>query len=220
MHHHEHGCGPEGRFLHFGGRRGGRGFGGPGGGPGWGGGMGDGFRVGRMVAGGDLRLIVLFLLEESPRHGYDLIKAIEERSSGFYSPSPGVIYPALTYLEEAGYATASTEGNKKTYAITDTGKAHLAENRVGIEAVLTQLGKVGSKMSRMKEWFGREGEPSRPDRDIPDVLPEVNDARRALKSAIASKIGADSVEQSRVAEILRRAAVEIEGGRNDGPIDL
>jgi DNA-binding PadR family transcriptional regulator len=216
--HHNHGCGPEGRFFNFGGRRGRGGPGGPGPGgfgPGWGG-MGDGFRVGRMVAGGDLRLIVLFLLDESPRHGYDLIKAIEDRSSGFYSPSPGVIYPALTYLEEAGYATASTEGNKKIYAITDTGKAHLAENRAGVEAVFEQLTRVGQKMSRVREWFGRDGQQAGPDRDIPDVVPELNDARRELKSAIALKISGNGDEQKRVAEILRRAAAEI----TDSGVDI
>jgi hypothetical protein len=68
---------------------------------GWGdwGGFGDNVRIGRMLASGDLRLVALYLIEQQPRHGYDLIKALEERTGGLYSPSPGVIYPALTYLE-------------------------------------------------------------------------------------------------------------------------
>src|SRR5882762_4815796 len=70
------------------------------------GGLGATMRGGKMLADGDLRLIVLVLLEDGPRHGYDVIKALEERSSGIYSPSPGVVYPTLTYLEEAGYTTA------------------------------------------------------------------------------------------------------------------
>src|SRR6185295_20142237 len=74
------------------------------GGRGWGGGA---WRVGKMLADGDLRVIVLALLEDSPRHGYDIIKALEERSHGIYSPSPGVVYPTLTFLEEAGYAAAT-----------------------------------------------------------------------------------------------------------------
>src|SRR5947209_2749977 len=78
-------------------------------------GFGAALRGGRMLADGDLRLIVLVLLEDSPRHGYDVIKALEERSGGIYSPSPGVVYPTLTYLEEAGYATAASEGNKRVY---------------------------------------------------------------------------------------------------------
>src|SRR6202789_723884 len=101
------------RFGGFGGPGGG--FGGPGGGfggPGWGG-FGDNFRIGRMLASGDLRLVALYFIEEQPRHGYDLIKAIEEKTAGLYSPSPGIVYPALTFLEEAGWVTSSAEGNKK-----------------------------------------------------------------------------------------------------------
>src|SRR3954462_11675737 len=82
-------------------------------------GFGATMRGGKMLADGDLRLIVLVLLEEAPRHGYDIIKALEQRSSGIYSPSPGVVYPTLTYLEEANYATAASEGNKRVYSITE-----------------------------------------------------------------------------------------------------
>src|ERR1700694_5495527 len=101
MHHHwNHG---ERVAWSFGGR-GGAGMGGWGrrgrSGRGFGGGA---FRVGKMLADGDLRVIVLALLVEAPRHGYDIIKALEEKSSGIYSPSPGVVYPTLTYLEEVGY---------------------------------------------------------------------------------------------------------------------
>ena len=108
------------------GRHGGRG---PGWGPGPGGGGGDWFRVGRMLAQGDLKLLALALIAEQPRHGYELIKLIEEKTSGFYSPSPGVVYPTLTFLEEAGYVTAESEGAKKRYTITDEGRAYLEENR-------------------------------------------------------------------------------------------
>ena len=113
------------------------------------GGFGDNFRIGRMLASGDLRLVALFLIEQQPRHGYDLIKAVEEKSAGFYSPSPGIVYPALTFLEEAGYVTSSAEGNKKLYTITDEGRTHLADNREAIESTLDFLGKAGA---RMEEW--------------------------------------------------------------------
>src|ERR1044072_8962586 len=83
------------RFGRFGGK-------GPGFGPGQEGGGGDWFRVGRMLAQGDLKLLALALIAEQPRHGYELIKLIEEKTSGWYSPSPGVVYPTLTFLEEAG----------------------------------------------------------------------------------------------------------------------
>src|SRR5436305_11917096 len=93
----------------------------------WGGkhGMGgdDFMRAGRMLATGDLRLIALALIAEQPRHGYEIIKVLEDKTEGWYSPSPGIVYPTLTFLEEAGYVTAQTEGAKKLYTIADEGRA-------------------------------------------------------------------------------------------------
>ena len=124
------------------------------------------FRAGRMLADGDLKLIALSLLAEAPRHGYDIIKALEERTSGVYSPSPGVVYPTLTFLEEAGYATSSAEGNKKVFSITEAGQAHLEENREMIDHVLDHLERFGRKMAKARDWFGwnddgEEGGPAR-----------------------------------------------------------
>lgn len=123
------------------------------------GGFGGNFRIGKMLASGDLRLVALFLIEQQPRHGYDLIKAIEEKSHHFYSPSPGIVYPALTFLEEAGYVTSAAEGNKKLYTITDEGRAHLADNREAIESTLDFLGKAGA---RMEEWREKMASPDFP----------------------------------------------------------
>ncbi|RYE88134.1 MAG: PadR family transcriptional regulator [Hyphomicrobiales bacterium] len=207
------------------------------------GGFGGNFRIGRMLASGDLRLVALFLIEQQPRHGYDLIKAIEEKSAGFYSPSPGIVYPALTFLEEAGYVTSNTEGNKKLYTITEEGRAHLADNRQAIEATLDFLGKAGEKMNAWRDmmrerpqddagdtqgphrghWpFGHhEDAPPRPDRDIRDVLPEVNEARRELKAALADAVRLGAESQRRVADILRKAAADIRAGAQDeDDIDL
>jgi DNA-binding PadR family transcriptional regulator len=212
---------------HFG-RRGfggfGRGFGpfGPGGGRGGRGFGGGAFRAGKMLADGDLRLIVLALLESGPRHGYDIIKALEEKSSGIYSPSPGVVYPTLTFLEEAGYATATTEGNKKVYAITDSGRAYLGENRDAVETILNGIEKFGQKMAKAREWWegvGRGDRRGGPDRDIPGVVDELNEARRALKQAIAAGIEGSEDEQRRIAGILREAAAAIrDGAPKAGPV--
>ena len=102
-------CGHEGRWAS--GRRWRRHFGaGFGGRHGMGG--GDMMRAGRMLAQGDLRLIALALIAEQPRYGYEIIKLLEDKTSGWYSPSPGIVYPTLTYLEEAGYVTAQAEGAK------------------------------------------------------------------------------------------------------------
>src|SRR5215813_9467281 len=128
-----------------------------GGGYGWGGrhgmGGGDMIRAGRMLAQGDLRLIALALIAEQPRHGYEIIKLLEDKTEGWYSPSPGIVYPTLTYLEDAGYVTAQAEGAKKLYTITDQGKAHLEENRDFVDAVLERLSAIGEKAKRMREHF-------------------------------------------------------------------
>ena len=199
--------------------------------------MGGNFRIGRMLASGDLRLVALYLIEQQPRHGYDLIKAVEEKSVGFYSPSPGIVYPALTFLEEAGYVTSQADGNKKLYTITDEGRAHLADNRQAIESTLSFLAKAGEQMNRFRDFtradFGgnrgegetrhRPGFPFGPDRDMADVLPEVNEARRALKGAIRQASAGDEHTQRQLAEILRRAAADIaaiKAGPREDDVDI
>jgi DNA-binding PadR family transcriptional regulator len=181
-------------------------------------------------------VIVLALLADGPRHGYDIIKALEERSSGIYSPSPGVVYPTLTYLEEVGYVSASAEGNKKVYAITDAGRAHLAENRELADLALENIERFGRKMAQAREWWEsqrtrhdhkrdrRDGRrEDRGDRDIPGVIDEVNEARRDLKAAIAERLEDAAEEvQRRIAKAMRDAAEAIRkaGGKNDDVIDL
>jgi DNA-binding PadR family transcriptional regulator len=194
-HHHrgEQFCGPRGFSRHFaGGLEHGRGGG-----------------FGRFVGDGELRLVVLALLEQAPRHGYEVIKALEEHSSGFYTPSPGVIYPTLTYLEETGHAVSNPDGNKKVYSITEEGRLHLRENRKAVDAMLERIRLIGERMSRARKWFeGQEGYEGR-DKDIPEVVPEVNEARRALKGALAARLDASPQTQAKIAAILRKTAEEI-----------
>src|ERR1051325_9410487 len=99
----------------------------------------DMMRAGRMLAQGDLRLIALALIAEQPRHGYESMKMLEEKTSAWYAPSPGIVYPTLTYLEETGYVTAQADGAKKLYAITAEGRSHLDDNRDFVDAVLARL---------------------------------------------------------------------------------
>jgi DNA-binding PadR family transcriptional regulator len=90
---------------------------------------------------GDLRWVVLGLLAEKPRYGYEIIKELEERVGGEYSPSPGVVYPTLTLLEETGLATVSEQnGNRKLYALTPEGDAAYQENKPQIDAILSRIG--------------------------------------------------------------------------------
>ena len=188
--------------------------------------MGGNFRVGRMLASGDLRLVALYFIEQQPRHGYDLIKAVEERSNGVYSPSPGIVYPALTYLEEAGYVTSAADGNKKLYTITAEGKTHLEENREAVASTLDFLGRTGEQMNRFREFVKAEwpvggqdrpedgnvppfwGERGRggPDRPMHDAAPELEAARKTLKEAIKRVRHADKEQQRKAAAILQQAA--------------
>lgn len=163
---------------------------------------GRGFRASRMFGAGDLQLIVLALLADRPRHGYEIMKALEEHSHGFYAPSPGMIYPALTYLEETGHAEATAEGAKKLYRITPEGEAHLAANRANVDAMLAELARTGERMARARDFFAH-GEDA--------GLAPFREARRNLKRALAEKSGAGSEEQKRIIEILLRAAREIRG---------
>jgi DNA-binding PadR family transcriptional regulator len=180
---------------------------GRGGGPGG----GDWFRVGRMLAQGDLKLLALALIAEQPRHGYELIKLIEEKTSGAYSPSPGVIYPTLTFLEEAGYVTAESEGAKKRYAITGEGKAYLEENRDIADMVLERLSTIGQKVARMRRRFRRDDEDE--GRNVPRL---VDAALENLRSAAVKRLEAKGETEAaagdvetRIVEILARAAQDI-----------
>ncbi|MCC2976357.1 PadR family transcriptional regulator [Sphingomonas sp. PL-96] len=155
-HHHSHrhglrggGCGPHGGF----GR--GRPFAGPFGGRPFDGWSRDGEERGgrggrrRLFDGGDLRLVLLALIEQQPRHGYDLIREIKERTGGVYAPSPGVVYPTLTLLADMALVEEQAEdGARKAYAITQAGIAHLDEQRELVEALLARLTAVGSMTAR------------------------------------------------------------------------
>ena len=101
----------------------------------WGGGRG----FGRPFDHGELRFVILALIAEKPRHGYEIIKAIEEQFGGSYSPSPGVVYPTLTLLEEQGNATVEEIGGKKSYTITEQGKAFLAANDASAQAAMGRM---------------------------------------------------------------------------------
>ena len=176
------------------------------------GGGGRGFGMGRKLAAADLQLLILKLLEEKPSHGYEIIKALDERSKGFYVPSPGMVYPALTYLEEIGHATVEAVGARKQYHITVAGKAQLDENRAQADALLAQFGRVGERMERVRRALDAEesGEESAAEHER-HGLRELRRASRDLKVALADKWHSPREEQQRIAKILARAAAEIMG---------
>ena len=154
-----------------------------------------GGRLGRLFEHGDLRLVILHLIAEKPRHGYEIIKAIEEMAGGTYSPSPGTIYPALTLLEEQGLVTvAPSEGGKKLHAITGDGRADLDANRNVVAALLARMAHVGESQG---------GEPS------PQIVRAAENLKLALRLRLSR--GPLSGEQAQaVSAALDRAAREIE----------
>jgi len=169
---------------------------------------GRGFGMGRKLASADLQLLILELLAEKPRHGYEIIKALEERSKGFYVPSPGMVYPALTYLEEIGHATVETEGARKLYHLTDAGRAYLEEHREETDALFAQFRRVGERLEHMRRIM-RGARGSDEESGEAGWSKTLLRARHALRSALAEKWNASAEEQERLADILKRAAQEI-----------
>ena len=180
-----HGHGPHHGGERHRGRHGG--FGGP---MGHDRGFGSGGRE-RHFDNGELRFVILQLIADKPSYGYEIIKAIEERLSGAYAPSPGVVYPTLTMLEEEGYAAvSSTESNKKLYAATERGVEYLAENKVVLKAIFGRMEQAGKAFGR-----GRS----------PQIMRAIMNLRYALK--IRTERGNLSPEQIRkVAEAIDAAA--------------
>ncbi|HET8613224.1 MAG TPA: PadR family transcriptional regulator [Sphingomonas sp.] len=103
----------------------------------------------RLFDGGELRLVLLRLIGDQPRHGYDLIRAIEERTGGAYAPSPGVVYPSLTMLGDMGQIEEGpSEGNRKVFAVTDEGRRLLDERAEEIAALMARLDTLGEMRER------------------------------------------------------------------------
>lgn len=155
---------------------------------------------GRMFGHGDLKLLLLALIEQEPRHGYELIRMIEDMFHGQYSPSPGTIYPTLTMLEEMGHVKVdSEEGGRKRYAITDAGRTFLDANRDAVEAVTEDTERKARYAAKMAAPVA------------------VRNAVHAIKHAMAMRMNHwDKAEAERVVGILERAAREIAaGGKRD-----
>ncbi|HLW93191.1 MAG TPA: PadR family transcriptional regulator [Roseiarcus sp.] len=147
----------------------------------------------RVFDHGDLRLVIMALLAEKPRYGYEIIKALEERVGEGYSPSPGVVYPTLTLLEEVGHATVSEEhGGRRLYTLKDEGKAFLEANRATVDAIL----------ARIAESAPRRGAP-----------PQVRRAFENLFTAVRLRVRNQPLTEAQVraiADVLDAAAKSIE----------
>jgi DNA-binding PadR family transcriptional regulator len=152
-------------------------------------------RGGRVFEQGDLKFVILRLLEEKPRHGYDIIKELETRFEGTYAPSPGTVYPTLTLLEDMGYArSVPEEGGKKIFEITDEGRKHLAEHSSTVDDIF----------ERMRSFV--EGFVDAPMRDVNGAFKNV--ARATYGTATSRMQDKDLLR--RIREVLERAAREID----------
>jgi DNA-binding PadR family transcriptional regulator len=157
-------------------------------------GFGGGGRE-RFFDNGHLRLVILQLIADKPSYGYEIMKAIEERLSGGYAPSPGVVYPTLTLLEEEGFATVTaTDGSKKLYAATEQGKEYLKANGVMLKAIFGRMEQAGKVFGR-----GRS----------PQIQRAIMNLKFALKMRVErADLSAEQV--SRIAEAIDAAARAID----------
>ena len=134
----------------------------------------------RMFDTGELRLVLLKLIEEQPRHGYDLIRAIEERTGGAYAPSPGVIYPTLTLLGDMGLVEQQQGGGqRRLFAITEAGRAHLAERDQEVAALFARLDALADARART------------------DVAP-IKRAIHNLRQVLHHKLGEEGLDRDRM----------------------
>jgi DNA-binding PadR family transcriptional regulator len=158
-------------------------------------GGGRGGRRGRVFDHGELRYVLLQLVAENPRHGYELIKAIEEKFGGTYSPSPGVVYPTLTHLEELGYLRAeSVGGTKRLYSITEEGANFLAANKAVVDAIFTRMAEATHSLGC-------------------GPAPEIRRAMHNLEMALSIRLGRGPLDAGQVrtiTEALDRVAGEVE----------
>ena len=206
MRHRHHGCGPKGHveinlpegLLAMRGGRGWEGRWGPFhfdfGDEGWSGER-RGRRARRMFESGELRLVLLKLIADEPRHGYDLIRAIEELTGGEYAPSPGVVYPTLTLLQDMGLIEeAAGEGPRKPFQATGDGRAHLAEREEEVEALFDRLRELAPRAEH------RAG-------------PAIGRAVKNLMTALSHRVGREGLDDEllhEIAAILDEAAQRIE----------
>lgn len=151
-------------------------------------------RMGRLFDHGDLKLVILRLIAESPRHGYEIIKEIEEQAGGAYAPSPGVVYPTLTWLEEAGFVTAAdAAGGRRLYTVTPQGEAHLAANEGPVASIFQRMADVAAASAAFS--------------------PQILRARENLRTALKLKLTGGGLSKEQIASIcdaLDAAAAAVE----------
>lgn len=149
--------------------------------------------VDRPFQRGDLKYVILGLIAEKPRHGYEVIRILEERSHGFYAPSPGAVYPTLQFLEEAGYVRSSEQDGKKTYSITEEGRAFLNERKDSSDRI----------KRHMRDLWGAKGAG-----EVRETVAEFRRLGRLLRHQHRGRV--DPQRMRRIRDVLVHASEEIE----------
>ena len=147
---------------------------------------------GRFFGKGDLKYVILDLLKDKPRHGYEIIRALEDRFHGFYSPSAGSVYPTLQLLEDMGYVKSSEQDGKKVYTITEEGKTFLAERKETADKI----------RGRMKDWWKAGGR-----QEFAETIHEIRDLGRKIGRNFDRL---DSQKMARIREIISKTCRDIE----------
>lgn len=156
----------------------------------------------RVFEKGDLKYVILDLLREKPRHGYEVIRDLEERFGGFYSPSPGAVYPTLQMLEDQEYVTSNQQDGKRVYSITEAGLAFLAQRQDTVEDI------EGRTRERFGSWFD--------EKEVREFAEEMRAFAHDMKDLAKlfarsqGKAWRDPARRERVREILSRTRREIE----------
>lgn len=165
-------------------------------------------RFGRQVfERGDLKYVILEQLKDKPAHGYELIKALEDRFGGFYAPSPGAVYPTLQMLEDMGYVSADQQEGRKVYSITDAGRTYLNERQPQVDEVFR----------RVRERWGAEWGPHA-HRMMHDLRDDLRDLTRSFATE-ARRRWPDPDQQRRIRDVIGRAKAEIQSILDEQPAE-
>jgi DNA-binding PadR family transcriptional regulator len=162
-------------------------------------------RFGQVFERGDLKYVILEQLKDKPAHGYELIRALEDRFGGFYAPSPGAIYPTLQMLEDMGYVTSVQQDGRKVYSITDAGRSFLSERQPQVDEVFR----------RVRDRWGNDWGPHT-HRMMHDLRDDLRDFSRSFASE-ARRRWPDAEQQRKIRDVIARAKSEIQNILSEEP---
>ncbi|HET9014886.1 MAG TPA: PadR family transcriptional regulator [Thermomicrobiaceae bacterium] len=150
----------------------------------------------RMLERGQLKYVILAMLEDQPRHGYDIMRALEEHFHGFYTPSPGSVYPTLQMLEDQGYVSSTEQDGKRVYALTDAGRQFLGEHKAELDALRERIGAGWGGVSRA---------------EMGELMHEFRQLAQLVMRQAQHGGFRDPAQLARVKDVVHRARTDLEG---------